>query len=139
VVALRHHLKNKKETNIMKHANDKKPDVTAKSSDLHIESRPPARNEKVSIKSTKATKGSKNPCHSKPQDTSAPRETWVIAKIDTAVRLAIRNIIREGVSDVLPNPFEVELLTADRKLQVQAANRATQIIERGCFAAVDFH
>jgi hypothetical protein len=139
VVALRHHLKTKKETIIMKDTNDKKRESFAKSADLHIASSPHARREKVSSNSTKASKGSKNPRHSKPQDTSAPRETWASAKIDTAVRLAIRNIIKEGVSDVLPNPFEVELLTADRKLQVQTANRATQIIERGCFTAVDFH
>src|ERR1700730_18431325 len=112
----------------MKHTNDKKPEVFAKSADLHIASRPHARRERVSIKPTKGTKGSERSRQSKPQDTSAPRETWASAKIDTAVKLAIRNIIREGVSDVLPNPFEVELLTADRKLQVQAANRATQII-----------
>jgi hypothetical protein len=60
------------------------------------------------------------------------------SKINKAVTLSLTNVIKAGLSDLLPNPLEVEVLRADRKLQAQVAHRAKQIIGRGCFTPEDF-
>jgi hypothetical protein len=48
-------------------------------------------------------------------------------------------VIKKGLSDSLPNCLELDLLRIDAKLQEQVANRATEIIEKGCFTTDDFH
>jgi hypothetical protein len=68
------------------------------------------------------------------EENSAPS-----CKINKAVTLSLSNVIKEGLSDLLPNCLELDLLRTDRKLQIQVADRAREIIGKGCFTPDDFH
>jgi hypothetical protein len=56
----------------------------------------------------------------------------------TAVLHSIRNVVREGLTDVFQDPIEVQLLRQDHDLQLSAAQRTAEIIAAGSFSPSNF-